>query len=550
MNCKKCGSILNANDIFCGICGTRVEEIGAINNPMPTPQNVELNTQSITPANHVFNNIEPTLTDNNNEGAVTVSGDSFISQKTSTLENNIVENTNQSGYVEPININTQTSNNQVNQTTNVNNGQNKKISSALIGLILCIVGGIISNYNGIIPLPLYIAGLVFAIKDKKRSAIKTITTILSILGIIGAILGIILTILFNSVGDAIEDLYGNTDNETPVETTPKYYEDEYFRITYDNNWKITTDTDGKEKLMYKDNTGDFQKMGESSLSSATKQLNCNFEDTKCKQSIYSEFYNGWKNSLEKESLQIYTLPLFNNTIGSGFLESRGMYYATFKYGRSENEILGSIYLWISEEKNIIISFGTRKSPDASSLFDTDAMKLINSLEIKKGYVNTEGTGYSTAWENFSNLRTGNLGKNKNLTGGWRVLANTESYWKFTENEFWWYKSVNDLNDNYWQGTTKIYKGREGLRLLGVSETKINELINSMKGELTEQDVYTVICTPIKLIENGIDVSATKITEKVEWKFVWILKNHGSEGIEAEFLNIETADVLHYVKLAD
>ena len=507
MNCKKCGSILNTNDIFCGICGTRVEEIGAINNPIPTPQNVELNTPSITPANHVFNNIEPTLndnnkegavtvsgdsfisrnievpennlqqnteiipssmtptpgvfnnieptltdnnnegavtasgdsfisrnievpennlqqnteiipssmtptpgvfnnieptlTDNNNEGAVTVSGDSFISPKASTLENNIVENTNQSGYVEPININTQTSNNQVNQTTNVNNGQNKKISSALIGLILCIVGGIISNYNGMIPLPLYIAGLVFAIKDKKRSAIKTITTILSILGIIGAILGIIiLTILFNSVGDALEDMYGNIDNENPVETTPKYYEDEFFRITYDNNWKITTDTDGKEKLMYKDNTGDFQKMGESSLSSATKQLNCNFEDTKCKQSIYSEFYNGWKNSLENESLEIYVLPLFNNTIGSGFLESRGMYYATFKYGRSENEILGSIYLWISEEKNIIISFGTRKSPDASSLFDTDAMKLINSLEIKKGYVNTEGTGYSTAWENF------------------------------------------------------------------------------------------------------------------------------------------------------
>lgn len=58
---------------------------------------------------------------------------------------------------------------------------------------------------------------------------------------------------------------------------------------------------------------------------------------------------------------------------------------------------------------------------------------------------------------FSNLRTGNLGKNKNLPGGWRVLANTESYWKFTENEFWLYKSVNDLNDNYWQGTTKYIK---------------------------------------------------------------------------------------------
>lgn len=151
---------------------------------------------------------------------------------------------------------------------------------------------------------------------------------------------------------------------------------------------------------------------------------------------------------------------------------------------------------------------------------------------------------------FSNLRTGNLGKNKNLTGGWRVLANTESYWKFTENEFWLYKSVNDLNDNYWQGTTKIYKGREGLRLLGVSETKINELINSMKDELTEQDVYTVICTPIKLIENGKDVSGEKIKEKVEWQYVWIIKSHGSEGIEAEFLNIETAEVLHYVKLAD
>lgn len=551
MNCKKCGNILNNNDKFCGVCGTKVEEIGTINNSIPTLQNIELNNQNINPTNSTLNsNIEPTLTVENVEGAVPPSEDNFISRNVAVPENNIEESSNQSNYIAPTNYNIQNNDNQYNQTNNINNVQTKKISNALIGLILYIAGGIISNYNGIIPLPLYIAGLVFAIKDKKKSVIKTITTILSILGIIGAILGIILAILYNSVGDTLEDLFVAPDNETPSETTLKYYEDEYFKIGYNNNWKLTTGTDGKEKLMYKDNSADFQKMGDSSLTSTTKELNCNFEDTTCKQSIYDTFYNAWKESLKNESLEIYVLPSFNNTIGSGFMENNNMYYTTFKFGRSEDEILGSIYLLISEEKNIILSFATRKSLNTSSLFDTHAMDLINSLEIKKEYSNLEGIGFSTAWDTYASLRTGNLGKNKNLTGGWRVLANTESYWKFTENEFWWYKSVNDLNDNYWYGTTKIYKGKEGLRLLGYSEDKINKLINLMTGDLTEQDIYTVICTPTKLIENGIDASATKITEKVEWNFLWILKSHGNDGIEAEFLNIKTTDILHYVKISD
>ena len=58
---------------------------------------------------------------------------------------------------------------------------------------------------------------------------------------------------------------------------------------------------------------------------------------------------------------------------------------------------------------------------------------------------------------------GKLGKKAEIEGGWRVLADTESYWKFEDDKFWWYKSVNDLDDNYWYGSTKIITGLKGVK---------------------------------------------------------------------------------------
>jgi hypothetical protein len=154
------------------------------------------------------------------------------------------------------------------------------------------------------------------------------------------------------------------------------------------------------------------------------------------------------------------------------------------------------------------------------------------------------------WNRYSSLRTGNLGKKANITGGWRILGDSESYWELKNNSFYWYKSVNDLNDNYWYGTTKVLSGKNGFKAVGLEQSKIDDIISRSKGNITANDIYTIVCTPTKIISDGVDKSATNIPANSKWNYVWIIVDHGKEGIEAQVLNVNTGDTTYYVKIKD
>lgn len=155
-----------------------------------------------------------------------------------------------------------------------------------------------------------------------------------------------------------------------------------------------------------------------------------------------------------------------------------------------------------------------------------------------------------AWNMYSNLRKGNLGKVKDINGGWKLLGEYDTYWEFKDGQFWWYKSANDLNDNYWQGTTQITKGKDGFKLIDYDESKIDEIVFRSKGEVTENDIYTIILTPKKVIVDGIDKSSTNIEKGSLWKHVWILVDHGNDGLEGQVQNVNTSETSYYVKVKD
>ena len=55
-----------------------------------------------------------------------------------------------------------------------------------------------------------------------------------------------------------------------------------------------------------------------------------------------------------------------------------------------------------------------------------------------------------------------------LVGGWDAPGDGSdvdggAYWEFRNGEYWWYKTKDDLTDNYWYGTTEIITGKKGLR---------------------------------------------------------------------------------------
>ena len=84
--------------------------------------------------------------------------------------------------------------------------------------------------------------------------------------------------------------------------------------------------------------------------------------------------------------------------------------------------------------------------------------------------------------------------------------------------------------------------------LQTGENKIEDIISRSNGRISSYDIYTIICTPTKIIENGVDKSATNITDNAKWIYVWILINHGNEGIEAQVLNLDTGEISSYVKI--
>ena len=154
------------------------------------------------------------------------------------------------------------------------------------------------------------------------------------------------------------------------------------------------------------------------------------------------------------------------------------------------------------------------------------------------------------WNLYSSLRSGKLGKVSNLTGGWRILSDSKDYWKFNDGKFWWYKSVDDLNDNYWYGTTEILKGKEGLEKAGLDSNNLDTIITNSNGQVTKDDIYTVLLTPTKIISGGVDKSSTNIPSGTKWTYIWIIVDHGKEGIEGQVLNMQNNSALYFVKVED
>ncbi len=139
-------------------------------------------------------------------------------------------------------------------------------------------------------------------------------------------------------------------------------------------------------------------------------------------------------------------------------------------------------------------------------------------------------------------------KKLKIYGDWKTQSyDAETYWVFKDNEFWWYQSYNNLNDNYWYGKTTIETGRQGIKNVGLNENAIETILENSQGRVTEDDIYTLTLTPEKIISNGIDKSSTNIPENSKWHYVWIIVDYGEDGVEAQVLNVDTLDTTYYTR---
>ena len=237
----------------------------------------------------------------------------------------------------------------------------------------------------------------------------------------------------------------------------------------------------------------------------------------------------------------------SNGTGTFFTLTDDIYYASMDYTR--NDTHGKMYIIVSEKNNAVLSFSTAITIDKTDA-DKITLELLKNINISKLY-DDELSGIldtMSNWNTYQSARSGDLGTKKTIEGGWRILANSEEYWTFKDGEFYYYKSVNDLNDNYYQGTYKVYTGKTGASKVGIEESRIESIVTKNKG-IKESDIYTLILTPKKIISGGVDKSETNLG-KEDWNFVWILVDHGKEGIEGQQMNVKTGDTGYFVKIKD
>lgn len=522
--CPNCGTELNDNHAFCKKCGT------------PVPKEIQISSDDT----EILSFDEPNSTSNTEL-------DKYPDISTPIVNNKIVyvecpttpptppvtePSTVPSTIILPLADNQKDVQPQINQAiNNIASEQMPLFSSPdttpvvkdtnKIRIFISLILGIISIVLLGLPIP-SIAGIIIALTTKKttRGRNKVI-----VLNIIGLIIGVITTVVLIYLSESMSDDSLNLN---------KTYKGTGYTIKYGDNWEEAT-VDNIDVIKFKSSKSYLAELDNSSYEDTIK---CDFNDISCQNDVYNDFYEFWRQDIA-QYLD------FEKDYGFKKLKD-DIYIAKYSYKvKSTGEVAGKYYLIVSKSKNAVLSFVARVDNMKIKYFDSEATLLLTSINIDS--ISTRNN--TNNWEKYEYLRNDVITKNMTLKGEYRILAEDNSYWVFNDEEFWYFKSEDKRNDNYWYGRYKYSTGKKGLASLGMSSSEIKEFESKTKKNIDMDDVYSITLMPERIISSGQDKSS-EIPEKSEWRLIWILINHKKEGIEAQVLNYDNNDYSYYFKVKD
>lgn len=355
--------------------------------------------------------------------------------------------------------------------------------------------------------------------------------------IVGVVLGICLlgalAAAFMPWSELTETMQANNSGtDSSTSNTSGTFIGNGFDLSIISPWSessIYEDDGSSTDVLVYDGNNYLMPIGVSALSEAVPS----FDTDSDRKVLYNAFWDGWSSEYE----------LYN---GQDFKNLKDdIYYARMDYKINGLE-RGSLFVLASESNNVIFSFMTNTRSNIDEVAKK-AIEVLKTIKITVKY-DDEMVDYlddMSAWNMYSSVRSGSLGHNKDIDGGWKVLSSGHAYWVFKDGQYWWYESSEDLTDNYWYGTFR----RTTLDEVGISDENVERLIKNSSGKVTKDDLYALVLTPSKVIVDGEDKSSTNISGG-DWHYVWILIDHGSEGIEAQILNTKNYDTSYYVKTSD
>ncbi len=122
-----------------------------------------------------------------------------------------------------------------------------------------------------------------------------------------------------------------------------------------------------------------------------------------------------------------------------------------------------------------------------------------------------------------------------VTGGWETNGNNPSYYVFKEDgTFFWYKTADDLSDNYYTGEYEMLIGADAATDLGINLANILEISVISNGKVTADDIYSITMKITKLISGGKDKTDT-LEEDRTMKMLFIyLNEYNAQGYNFNF----------------
>lgn len=126
-----------------------------------------------------------------------------------------------------------------------------------------------------------------------------------------------------------------------------------------------------------------------------------------------------------------------------------------------------------------------------------------------------------------------------IYGGWE----SESYYEFREDgTYGWYKSSEDLSDNYYSGDISVLRGMEACDHLGITIDKMLTVVANSKGTVGPDDIYCITCTPTYLVSAGVDKSDTLVG--ISYDLLFVVTGEDS----AQATNMGNYDTYYFTKI--
>jgi len=150
------------------------------------------------------------------------------------------------------------------------------------------------------------------------------------------------------------------------------------------------------------------------------------------------------------------------------------------------------------------------------------------------------------WDNYSKyIENDELDFSTSIVGNWKELSTYKSYLTFSENEYYFYDDINNMEKNYTTGTYTLYNGMEELSKLEEEKSFITDLLNKLINGKIAENFYIIKLNPIRTIKDGVEVSNETDEDKL-YRTIYI--DTYSEAIELTMSGYSNNETKHYYKI--